>query len=504
MASTALPIAVNLRDSETTRSAIAPRTHAPLSERALTHANTTDTVMQPTSQSLPNSQDSNHTFSSLPSSAGPPRFQPTSSNVSVNTEATLPSSVASFEHDNLLRTRGTLPMAHVSSADWRPAPAGVTVIPGLDSGAVASPQHSPPNSNSPNSITSPASVSGTKRTASGAMKRPESTCELPTSSINHHSRNDSVQSTTSRTGILAADLKTKLSYAMLKVQNGWQQKNIDQIEQITSQQNSPTSSAFPEGSRRPRYSPTTGAASLRRVSSSSNDSDSYLASPAPFTPSKGSASRFPSKSSSSPKTQPWSSRPFPQNPYNSSLAASGVIAAHSNLAAATSNPVLAPAADISQASHNRDDLSPYRTAYAPVGQRKQPRHSTKAPQTPIQGNRPTPKRTATETAALEKDALDTLLSMGSPAYKQSSQGSKGLMSPPGSEVRRTVAFDDRTLTRTPGQSTSSGSASASPSRNIPQNHGSMQKPEKEAPILDAVDNGDDGSETNIIRSAVRV
>ncbi|KAI8626571.1 hypothetical protein F5Y19DRAFT_220673 [Xylariaceae sp. FL1651] len=61
-----------------------------------------------------------------------------------------------------------------------------------------------------------------------------------------HSRNTStvsVASTTgSRIGELSAELKAKLSYAMVKVNNGWQGHSIDEVESLASQAASPTSS----------------------------------------------------------------------------------------------------------------------------------------------------------------------------------------------------------------------------------------------------------------------
>lgn len=41
---------------------------------------------------------------------------------------------------------------------------------------------------------------------------------------------------------LSSDLKTRLSYAMLKVQNGWQSNSLDEVESMASQAASPTSS----------------------------------------------------------------------------------------------------------------------------------------------------------------------------------------------------------------------------------------------------------------------
>ncbi|GAW24713.1 hypothetical protein ANO14919_143040 [Xylariales sp. No.14919] len=61
-----------------------------------------------------------------------------------------------------------------------------------------------------------------------------------------HSRNTSTVSvastTSSRIGELSAELKAKLSYAMVKVNNGWQGHSIDEVESLASQAASPASS----------------------------------------------------------------------------------------------------------------------------------------------------------------------------------------------------------------------------------------------------------------------
>ncbi|KAI1267075.1 hypothetical protein F5Y18DRAFT_381455 [Xylariaceae sp. FL1019] len=61
-----------------------------------------------------------------------------------------------------------------------------------------------------------------------------------------HSRNTSTVSVASTTGSriseLSAELKAKLSYAMVKVNHGWQSHSIDEVESLASQAASPTSS----------------------------------------------------------------------------------------------------------------------------------------------------------------------------------------------------------------------------------------------------------------------
>ncbi|OAA69723.1 cyclin-dependent kinase [Cordyceps fumosorosea ARSEF 2679] len=86
-----------------------------------------------------------------------------------------------------------------------------------------------------------AAASSRKRTASGQVKiRSRSN-----SPIKGHARSISAISTTSNgshIGDISADLKTRLSYAMLKVNNGWQSRSFPEIESLASQAASPVSS----------------------------------------------------------------------------------------------------------------------------------------------------------------------------------------------------------------------------------------------------------------------
>ncbi|XMA17771.1 hypothetical protein WAI453_010562 [Rhynchosporium graminicola] len=90
-----------------------------------------------------------------------------------------------------------------------------------------------------------APTAGQKRTADGQIK-PLSTS--PSSPVARgHSRNTSAVSNassgaSSRIGELSSELRTRLSYAMVKVNNGWQSNSIDEVESLASQAGSPTSS----------------------------------------------------------------------------------------------------------------------------------------------------------------------------------------------------------------------------------------------------------------------
>lgn len=82
-----------------------------------------------------------------------------------------------------------------------------------------------------------------KRMADGEVKSPNK----------GHSRNTSAVSaisTASTIGDLSHDLKTRLSYAMIKVNNGWQHRSLNEVETLASQGVSPTSSTSTPGHRR--------------------------------------------------------------------------------------------------------------------------------------------------------------------------------------------------------------------------------------------------------------
>ncbi|KAI1419422.1 hypothetical protein F5Y12DRAFT_250023 [Xylaria sp. FL1777] len=84
-----------------------------------------------------------------------------------------------------------------------------------------------------------------KRMADGAVKHTRHRSSASPVRMGH-SRNTSAVSLAStagsRIGELSAELKAKLSYAMVKVNNGWQSHSIDEVESLASQAASPASS----------------------------------------------------------------------------------------------------------------------------------------------------------------------------------------------------------------------------------------------------------------------
>lgn len=125
-------------------------------------------------------------------------------------------------------------------------------------------------------------TSGLKRTADGQVKHAHSAS--PTSpQFRSHSRTTSAVSNasvaSSRIGEvgyihysslhvtnivqISAELKARLSYAMVKVNNGWQSNSIDEVESMASQAGSPTSSTSTLHGRRNLTSPRTAIANIQ-------------------------------------------------------------------------------------------------------------------------------------------------------------------------------------------------------------------------------------------------
>jgi hypothetical protein len=77
---------------------------------------------------------------------------------------------------------------------------------------------------------------------------------------------------------LSAQLKTRLSYAMVKVQNGWEKQSLDELEEVHSQRGSPNSA--PGRSDRLAFDSPSAFDRQRRPSGVSDNSDQMLMSPA--------------------------------------------------------------------------------------------------------------------------------------------------------------------------------------------------------------------------------
>ncbi|KAI4602800.1 hypothetical protein KJ359_008019 [Pestalotiopsis sp. 9143b] len=130
--------------------------------------------------------------------------------------------------------------------------------PGSDSGASSGPVHANGNGSSQESQLLQLSqlaaaqeklaegAQSRKRTADGAVKYTRDSMSTSPVRRSGHSRNTSAVSATSTTGSrigdLSSELKAKLSYAMMKVNHGWQSNSIDEVESLASQAASPVSS----------------------------------------------------------------------------------------------------------------------------------------------------------------------------------------------------------------------------------------------------------------------
>ncbi|RVX75664.1 hypothetical protein B0A52_00020 [Exophiala mesophila] len=240
----------------------------------------------------------------------------------------------------------------------------------------------------------PSALSGFKRTATGDVKRSSvngladvinSSSSSGATAAAVHSRTSSMVSDGSsagnvqevRTAVpsshpfqadhgkISQQLRTKLKYAMLKVQNGWQSRNFDEVESLASQSPRSIVSAFHQPTEFSLLSPRTAMArKYHRASSESDSSESTLA---------------------------IDNRPPTASPTHSS---------------ASPRRALAPPADIVPTSRRRPTPN---TSY----QKPHPSHHQTRPLHP---DRPMPnQRTPSQNAVLEADAVETLLFMASPS-----------------------------------------------------------------------------------------
>ncbi|KAF2722890.1 hypothetical protein K431DRAFT_319307 [Polychaeton citri CBS 116435] len=316
--------------------------------------------------SAPASQESFISSQSLSSSLGS-RLQPSSSSLSQFSHSTQPTNGFSQDKENATgNTRVRTPEAPAEDSD-RSGPEQVLV--------------------SPLSVTSPVSINGTKRTASGHVK----TVSMSSmSALNGDgSRRASVSSNGSRAGEIAANLKARLGYAMAKVQNGWEHRNIVEVEQLAANKARHSMTSMDYRKRRPTLSAMSNGTA--RLSIQEPYALEHPMSPPSKRHSGGYAGFMDSQAQ--------------QHQYQH----------HIN---GTNAPRLQPAADIrpttngSSRSHHPSRPSPSQIPYTGTSAMSPPR-------TPINGQhnankRPGVLRTETQTAQAERDALDALFQLGSP------------------------------------------------------------------------------------------
>ncbi|EXJ95651.1 hypothetical protein A1O1_00773 [Capronia coronata CBS 617.96] len=260
----------------------------------------------------------------------------------------------------------------------------------------------------------PESLSGTKRTASGQVKRASvnGIGDVITKSMDAttHSRTSSMTSNGPNAHVLelSQQLRTKLKYAMIKVQNGWQSRSLDEVESLASQSPRSTVSGFHQPNNDPYtiLSPKTAMMSRKQYQRESSESDS--------------------------------------SDSNVALEARGLIMANAagSPSTATRHRSLAPPVDIMPGSASTSRRRP--TPNTGYHHASQVRSHAKDTSSSLHASRPhTSQRTPSQNAAMEADAVETLLFMASPnnsGYNPASHASQE------SAIRTTAAPSTSTLT----------------------------------------------------------
>ena len=370
--------------------------------------------------SAPASQESFVSVQSAGSSVGLPKLQASDSNLSQLTaytepDQTSPSSSAGSKpnHDAAHTSNGK---SHIHR---QRTPEHAVRTPQPDNESVLA---------SPMSITSPAVTNGAKRTASGHVKNTPSLSSNITYTSTYSgrdSRRESISSSGSRAGELAATLKTRLGYAMAKVQHGWEHKSLPEVEQLAAQR-----------------------------ARSNRHSMSHLDQQRPGTNGL---------SNGAPRTSTYENQYCDQPPskrhsgHYSGFMHSARPSMHSNGVA----PSLQPPADIRPTSSSR----PFPAAS--LGQPSYHASAMSPPRTPVAPDmrRPATLRTETQTAEAERDALQALFQLGSPHTSQvprSATTASSQASPPKSsylDTPRRVTF---------ARSESNSSASSIPHERLSQ------------------------------------
>ncbi|KAI1453873.1 hypothetical protein F4805DRAFT_356270 [Annulohypoxylon moriforme] len=277
---------------------------------------------------------------------------------------------------------------------------------------------------------SPVNGQSKKRMADGVVKHTRNSSSVSPVRVGH-SRNTStvsVASTTgSRIGELSAELRTKLSYAMVKVNNGWQGHSIDEVESLASQAASPTSSTSTLHGRH-------GASASPRI---------------PIAPTRHRAS--------SNATSPTFQHPSQGRTYES-FWREGNIKGSTSTSPISQVPTLAPPAPIQprqpgQVHPRRSSNARFTPAYLSHASPHTPAQPSPLQSTPGQGSIRTPNVDpilfSPHQNVREQEALETLMFMSSPGNSAnvkhafpssipSSQSSQPLQPPQGRNSGRTA------------------------------------------------------------------
>ncbi|KAL5330063.1 hypothetical protein ACEPPN_003587 [Leptodophora sp. 'Broadleaf-Isolate-01'] len=249
-----------------------------------------------------------------------------------------------------------------------------------------------------------APTAGQKRTADGQVKPLSASPNSP--KARGHSRN---------TSILSSELRTRLSYAMVKVNNGWQSNSIDEVESLASQAGSPTSSTSTlHGRRNLITSPRTAIATLQ--SHSSNASQAVHAPTSDF-------DLYPRGDQPSRTYESfWRDHSTPNYPAQRQSTNAPVISPPASKS-------LGPPADIRPTASSRRSGTPKfsKPPTIPNHGSNSP-YNTSAPRTPLRTDfrDNTVIQTPVQKTIQEQDAIETLLFMSSPG----NSGNMGHTFPP--------------------------------------------------------------------------
>ncbi|KAJ4364672.1 hypothetical protein N0V83_009269 [Neocucurbitaria cava] len=338
---------------------------------------------------IPDSQES--VLSPVSSTFSAPALPSSSSNLSTSTAAETdfiaPSSA------NVTSSHHKPPqVAMPSSPSQARGPDAQAKVPRVDT-AAANATRTGNTAASPMSLDSPA-TQGSKRTADGTVKGVGLGIDSVAGFTAAHKRNKSMDTHSgTRIGELSAQLKTRLSYAMVKVQNGWEKQSLEELEEVHSQRGSPNSA--PGRSDRLTFESPSVMDRRRRPSGVSENSDPMIMSPA----------SDPARSLAATPASYW--RPGTKPAMN---AAVNLI----SITGAQSESGLAPAPEFQSGRRRRSSIS--HAPPPPLGATQRKYYSDLGPghipSTPRGGILRMPSQQA------EKDAVDTLLFMSSPNNSQ--------------------------------------------------------------------------------------
>lgn len=264
-----------------------------------------------------------------------------------------------------------------------------------------------------------ATNAGQKRTIDGYVRRSSGSSSSDSPVVNgkgRHTRNVSAVSAASSAMSpreLTSELRTRLSYAMVKVNKGWESLPIYEVESLASQSGSPTpSNSTIHGRRNTIASPRATIASLQGLSG---------ASPKPHPNAAAPTDSQESTSEGQPSSRTYESFWREQSQRQIGLSASLSSPSSSQLS-------LQPSAELSSASRTQPNYrrspvksSKYHMLSAASSDLSQSSLSSggAAPNTPAQDTKPPHRgdsvlQTPTQKSLQEQDAIETLLFMSSP------------------------------------------------------------------------------------------